>query len=950
MSGESSGAASKRREGWKTLIDGLFPVAEDWNNILGSSNVDLEAKKEEFATILAKTAFTPDELISTVDENLWFTAFVDVDKDKLLPDLIKIHIVSQLKKRKQGSLQLLPPPQENVALKLNAYFNGYPTLAAFMRNFSGLKLPQVRRSANFNKQSRYLRADLPSAVGNVNKLDLRLLRGNLDDPEGELEAVKSTRTALDKQDDGAFADVHVFLAGHAMGKTKGVFDLAVQRYTVLIDASGDRHGQQDIVDLHAGLSTIIGKKATYGSQDTFEKAVSKQFMATFAARLIVLQLYLAMYGTQEFSPVNWRDVQLNGLSSTYYGETLSPVRNYFLQLDHDALLGVLRGVLEFHHKKIGRRIVGAFDEANIWIERFPLFRSPNDPLGPANRPVWYNIGSTFANFASLAMLIAGTRIRLRDRRILDSSTGKVGEEAGRMLIIHAGDEFRGCDKLDVLRLCLRLFSSDFTLEMRTKLANKLCGNYKTRPRFVTSYAYELEQAGNAADPMWVLNTFLDKLTNDKEDWAIGWQIKKLIKQHATIADAHNELRRLLCAFLTRNGVIIEPDEDKIDWVAGGICLVEGAPSSPYYRLAETLVAQAIDRYLYAHHVSLVQPLLRTLLETKPDPAYSGAIFDELISVALRDAAKNGRQPSFLRHIPWAGSWTWAGDKQISIRGSLIDFLKQDGEILLPEKKVRIDVIASQLPGIQMFTCNKVTFQLTRAQSRKSVDARDIRKNHRCSELQNIFTQDAADESLVEDTQYTTMRCQVFKWYFDQIQQHKLHGIIRLHFCLPYAPKHSNRGKHHDFCPGTIRLQTRRILLIDPTSQQPLELKIPEASIDVDSSCLELLNIFKEDDMLLLSQAFPLKKGTVKKQQWDVKEVESTITMPVGMPENKRPRSEQLQTGVVPSVLMGQCDSCLDYTLDLTPQVHVIKVDGKDIIDIEGYFCPECLRHKVPRLG
>lgn len=81
----------------------------------------------------------------------------------------------------------------------------------------------------------------------------------------------------------------------------------------------------------------------------------------------------------------------------------------------------------------------AFDEANIWLEQFKRFRSNNDPSGPADRPIWYIIGPTFYEISHVAMIIAGTRIRLRDRKILESEVAKI---QGWQLIIHAGNEFR----------------------------------------------------------------------------------------------------------------------------------------------------------------------------------------------------------------------------------------------------------------------------------------------------------------------------------------------------------------------------------------------------------------------------------------------------------------------------------------------------------------------------
>jgi hypothetical protein len=83
-------------------------------------------------------------------------------------------------------------------------------------------------------------------------------------------------------------------------------------------------------------------------------------------------------------------------------------------------------------------------------------------------------------------------------------------------------------------------------------------------------------------------------------------------------------------------------------------------------ILQNLVAESIDRFLVSKGVSLVQSLLRDLMVTKPDPAYSGPVFDLLIAFAMRNAALKGLVPSFLQHISWASGFEWTGYKRISM--------------------------------------------------------------------------------------------------------------------------------------------------------------------------------------------------------------------------------------------------------------------------------------------
>ena len=57
----------------------------------------------------------------------------------------------------------------------------------------------------------------------------------------------------------------------------------------------------------------------------------------------------------------------------------------------------------------------------------------------ADQPIWYAIAANFYGISSLATIIAGTCISLKDKNILYSAVGK---REGHDVIIHYGDEFR----------------------------------------------------------------------------------------------------------------------------------------------------------------------------------------------------------------------------------------------------------------------------------------------------------------------------------------------------------------------------------------------------------------------------------------------------------------------------------------------------------------------------
>jgi len=612
-------------------------------------------------------------------------------------------------------LSQLPPPNGDSAKKIEEYFNTSSSIRNFMMRFSGLHIP-LHPSARYTPKTMFLRKDLPCVPGSPGVLDLRLLAGDGGDPTGEMKPVKLTRLQLANQDETPYADAHLFLAGHAMGKTKAIFDLAAQRYTVLLDASGATQGQQDIASLFNAIHNIIAEGRD--NYFLFVQRIVAQFIKTFIARLIALQLLIAVHN---ITPTDWRDLQLNGLCSSNYGSFLHLIQ---LNLSNHPLDDIMVQLLTFHHIKHAKRMLVAFDEANIWLEQFKYFKSINDgEAGQPNRPIWYAIAPKFFETASLAMIIAGTRIRLKHRKILISAVGKLH---GRNVVIHASDEFGGWDKQDVMDICSRLFTEKFTMEMRTALAMKLCGNYKTRPRFPSTYAEFLDTTSTAtSNPLQILDEFIDGLTGSGKSWSIGHHLENAVAQFPTPEAGYKELRKLLFAYLTGVAKLEELDDNEIDWVAGGICLLETINGKLFPRLTENLVAESIDRYLESKQISLVRQLIRDLIAAKPDPAYCGPVFDAVIASALRNAALKNLGISFLKHIPWASSLCWTGPKHIAMLESFESTLASACPIVLPPKQVGMDVVANAFP-FQIFICNKISF-MEKNGHRRSINARDVKK-------------------------------------------------------------------------------------------------------------------------------------------------------------------------------------------------------------------------------
>jgi hypothetical protein len=140
-----------------------------------------------------------------------------------------------------------------------------------------------------------------------------------------------------------------------------------------------------------------------------------------------------------------------------------------------------------------------------------------------------------------------------------------------------------------------------------------------------------------------------------------------------------------------------------------------------------------------------------------------------------------------------------------------------------------------------------------------------------------------------------------------------------------------------------RIQTRQISFSNGT-----KLVFPEAMVDVDSSCLKLINIFDPDDLELLQKAFPIKKGCKELTEWTVTTASETIFTPLVPSSQKRqreetpvaksvqtPSSELAQTPLVP-VVLGLCECCSETTL-----IQGYPVMQGAVCSHIGYYCREC---------
>lgn len=154
-----------------------------------------------------------------------------------------------------------------------------------MHSLGEIEIPQIQYPRpNYVPKSKYLKSDLPTMVSTTT-LDLRMLPYDIyateerkevqetqmeqeiqikqetqmeHEPQVETQVVQETLQNIAECDNLPYANPHVFLAGHAFGKTKSLFDIARHRYTLMLDLSAKHH--TDVMEMLQRFHTICAQQ------------------------------------------------------------------------------------------------------------------------------------------------------------------------------------------------------------------------------------------------------------------------------------------------------------------------------------------------------------------------------------------------------------------------------------------------------------------------------------------------------------------------------------------------------------------------------------------------------------------------------------------------------------------------------------------------------------------
>ena len=212
-----------------------------------------------------------------------------------------------------------------------------------------LIVPQTPKTNEIQENhSQYLRSDLPAHLTLKDQIDFRLLDGNLDNP---YEKTPKCMEVL-KQNGNEYS---LFLAGHGFGKTKTIFDIAKEHYTILVDPTL----------LTLDMKMLQEELDDYAKHSFNKTTECKYSVIKFIFKRVLLMNILILKDVIH-NPKEWLYFQLGD----QYDESIVLLNNT-LNETHISF-STMSVFVDNSKEKFGRLII-ALDEANYWITRVIFF-------------------------------------------------------------------------------------------------------------------------------------------------------------------------------------------------------------------------------------------------------------------------------------------------------------------------------------------------------------------------------------------------------------------------------------------------------------------------------------------------------------------------------------------------------------------------------------------------
>eukprot|EP01124_Arcella_intermedia_P021702 TRINITY_DN308_c0_g1_i3.p1 TRINITY_DN308_c0_g1~~TRINITY_DN308_c0_g1_i3.p1 ORF type:complete len:794 (-),score=140.70 TRINITY_DN308_c0_g1_i3:36-2417(-) len=705
-------------------------------------------------------------------------------------------------------------PNESFKGLITKVFEHNPNEGEILYSLTGLPLPPFPYLKEITI-SEFLNP-LPAEIQSNNRPDLRLLSGDLDEVHSHSQCVKTLLEKLDLSGARSYFNPQLILSGSGVGKTKALFDFLKEKFGIFIDCTRGNEGK-DVKDMFRRISDLVAKQ----NIKNLDEVCGYEVQLTIVSRAVALSLFLL--NRSPIQPSNWLFAQMNGIVSVHYDEFLGVIRDQLRYRIPFENRSQFISLFEFVSRQINHRLPVVIDEANILLKKHVNeFRSIRDPSKKPCRPLFTLLISTLTEIPSTALIVAGTKLDLKESEYWESLVAKMG--SGSPIYPEIYHELPLADKNRSKKLIRRLFAPEFV-----EKAHALLHQYLPPPiryRLITSWVDSYVPKKSSLEES--IKEFKKDLLNSDSPWSLKYMVNDFVLQQSKKL-AQNLFCELVMSPLVGGGVL---KSTSVEWMAGGFCRITLIEGSFKYIVEESVVIQAVSQYLGENQISLCDYFIKEIFDTD-NPSTTGIMMDTLLSLCFLELGDN---PYFIEDCTGICQPIWQHKVNDIIRlnnkndgdfNTLFNDL--DGKVyyILPKHYLGPD-------GIVLV--NQILYVIgikTTQRHKRSVDLREVNLNYETTDLDN-FRFDVKEK----------------EEFFNLLEFLSPLAIIRLHIVFPTASKNATM-----FDPGLRLLCSEQIIHI---GNQEVNLKVPQFVMDVDVSNAHEIGLFRTSVLDVLKQKFPFQ--------------------------------------------------------------------------------------------
>jgi len=615
-------------------------------------------------------------------------------------------------------------------------------------------------------------------------------------------------------------NVYFLLGVSGCGKTKTIFDISKEKYTIILDFS-EKNQMNEILNLLSNISIKV-ERQELGYEYSCREIVLKTFLSKYLFLIYLIGI------KQIKSPKEWLYLQCDIELSEIFVKI-------YKQLNYD--FSQMREIISDLNKWLKDDIVIAIDETNVLLQ---LYQNQfSDSTGNRKqRPLSSLIISTLTREIShkFPVIISGTHLRILDKQTLQSSVLSKSEQLEFIQV----NGFR-CNNSQEAYLFLKRFLNEKTKEIQEYLID-----FQGRSRIVTDFISFLSNSNNFnfKEDIEKWRSEIITKNNEKSFYSL---IHRFVVQNND--QWQRKLSDIIFAYFIDNGRMLV-DFEETDFMATGFCFFKGCEGEKnIFYIGEPLVIETLRFYFKSRDTSIIKSMMLNQFQTIQSSQEKGRYLDSLIplSFILKESEKTLFNNLYINEGNIPSWWNSEIDKIFNIEK--ISFKKMD-EAFKEEWNEKEWIIPSTSSGndggiigkIIILTGEKMSFQSS------TVKTNLVEDNFQKTNIQGLYQHKTEDNDKLKLNQIKKDSIE------RNIKKREILGIIRIHIVLPKPAKAKTEEKKNIFQSG-IRIIKNEYFDVD------------EIIIDIDKSNLKESGIFplKASEFLLDQLKNEKKRGRKSKK-------------------------------------------------------------------------------------